>query len=172
METRYVIPQELMGDGMSEDNIKRRLLELNAEFEFDLGGRHNLWHPDIESCQGVFYRNRHVCTMDRGTCPEFSCWTFTEEFVPILQSAIRHREFIFVETDGTVMAKRAVKDKCIQVGWRYTLRAIAKLDIPGCGKQEIEEKFGVTLDGHDLEDIEVLCIESAVPKVTDKAIAV
>lgn len=59
---------------MGEVDVKRGLQELNPDLHFDMGTALNQWHPHQAIRQGVFYAGRHVCSMDRGSLPEYKIW--------------------------------------------------------------------------------------------------
>jgi len=174
MSTVYVVPSCLVGRGIPADNIKRGLKELNPDFAFDIGGRKNLWHPDIEFAQGVFFgppgNERHICGMDRDVCPEFSAWTHVEEWAQVPFHEVRPGETCFISPSGLPTVKRAVQDKCIQYGWRYTLGCIISANIYGCNKQALESKFGISLD-KEYSDFEIAVVESRAERFVDKSIS-
>ena len=78
-----VIEKADFGNGISSALIESGLRDLNAELKFDLGGTHGLYHPYIDTRQGVYYRERHICSMDRGIVPEFKIWETKKRIVPI-----------------------------------------------------------------------------------------
>jgi len=63
--------------------VEAGLRDLNNELHFDLGTRTGQWHPYIDTRQGVYYRESHICSMDRGIIPEFKVWETKKRIVPI-----------------------------------------------------------------------------------------
>lgn len=63
--------------------VERGLRELNPDIHFDLGGRHNIEHPYAVTRQGVFYRDKHLCSMDRGMLPEYKIWATQKRLVEL-----------------------------------------------------------------------------------------
>ncbi len=63
--------------------VEAGLRDLNHEMHFDLGARFGLWHPYADTRQGVYYRELHICSMDRGVIPEFKVWETQKRIVPI-----------------------------------------------------------------------------------------
>jgi hypothetical protein len=66
------------GQSLDSETIKVGLCELNSGIHFDLGPKHNKWHPYEETRQGVYHNGRHICSMDRGVVPEFKVWKVVE----------------------------------------------------------------------------------------------
>jgi hypothetical protein len=50
------------------------LLDLCPGLHFDLAACIGQIHPYINDRQGVYYQGRHICSMDRGTIPEYKIW--------------------------------------------------------------------------------------------------
>lgn len=71
------------GRSIDSSVIEQGLRELNPDIHFDMGADLGMWHPRIDSRQGVFYRGNHICSMDRGMVPEFKIWTVKEEVVEV-----------------------------------------------------------------------------------------
>lgn len=71
------------GHSLSAVVIEKGLLDLNSELKFDLGGTHNLYHPYMDTRQGVYYREAFICSMDRGIVPEFKVWETKKRLVEI-----------------------------------------------------------------------------------------
>jgi hypothetical protein len=78
-----VLDRADFGSSISAAIIEAGLRELNPELKFDLAGTHGLWHPYLDTRQGVYYREQHVCSMDRGVVPEFKVWETKKKIVPI-----------------------------------------------------------------------------------------
>jgi len=58
--------------------VEKGLKELNPDMHFDLAAATGQLHPFINQRQGVFYKGTHICSMDRGTIPEFKVWTMKD----------------------------------------------------------------------------------------------
>lgn len=71
------------GASLSAAVVEAGLRDLNHELHFDLGARSGQWHPYIDTRQGVYYRENHICSMDRGIIPEFKVWETKKRIVPI-----------------------------------------------------------------------------------------
>ena len=78
-----VLDRADFGQALNSAVVEAGLRELNPEIQFDLGARHDLWHPYIETRQGVYYRELHICSMDRGIIPEFKVWETKKRIVQI-----------------------------------------------------------------------------------------
>ncbi len=78
-----VLDRADFGHTLSSAVIEAGLRDLNPELHFDLGARFGLWHPYIDTRQGVYYRELHLCSMDRGVVPEFKVWETKKRIVPI-----------------------------------------------------------------------------------------
>lgn len=63
--------------------IERGLRELNPDITFDVATNQGGKHPWQERCQGVFFRGKHVCSMDRGIVPEIMVWASFKRLVEI-----------------------------------------------------------------------------------------
>lgn len=82
-----------MYEGKTLDSaiIERGLLELCPDLQFDLGSKLSDWRPTLaighkkhgKLRQGVAYRGRHICAMDRGLVPEFKQWSVITRLVPV-----------------------------------------------------------------------------------------
>ena len=66
------------GKTLDSFTVEKGLRELNADMHFDLAAAIGQVHPYINQRQGVYYKGRHLCSMDRGTIPEFKVWTMKE----------------------------------------------------------------------------------------------
>jgi hypothetical protein len=71
------------GDKLQADLVEKGLRELNPDLNFDLGARTNQYHPQMDTRQGVFFREDHICSMDRGIIPEFKIWKTTKRIVEL-----------------------------------------------------------------------------------------
>ena len=78
------------GQTLGSAAVETGLRELNSEISFDLGARTNQWHPYIDTRQGVYYRETHICSMDRGVIPEFKIWETKKRIVQLPWSASDH----------------------------------------------------------------------------------
>jgi hypothetical protein len=71
------------GQSLDSETIKKGLKELCSDLHFDMGTNLNHWHPMQDTRQGVFHNGRHICSMDRGMCPEFKVWDVETRVVPV-----------------------------------------------------------------------------------------
>ena len=112
------------GQTMHESDLKAGLLKLNSSLQFDPGGRLDLNHPFIDSRQGVFYNNRHICSMERGIIPEFNVWgvvTYKDAF-------------------GEEHKRRS---HIVKVGWRHTLQVMVDRGVPNVTWPRLSLVLGV-----------------------------
>jgi len=121
-----VIPKRWMGQTLQEDAVKSALLRLQPELHFDLGGRHNIWHPYKETRQSVFYRGRHICSMDRGTLPEFPIWTLADDWIEVPAWEVKPGELAFYSSCGWIV-------KCRHCGssWKFPQRPVGEMRCAG-----------------------------------------
>jgi hypothetical protein len=71
------------GKAIAHETLRKGMLELCPDLQFDIAGAHGLIHPYIAERVGVFYNGIHICAMDRGMVPEFKIWTVKKALVPI-----------------------------------------------------------------------------------------
>lgn len=165
------IPQEMMGQALTCLEIQSALWRCNPDFHFDLGAALNLWHPYKEGKQGVFFRGKHLCSMDRGNIPQVPIWATETKYLRVPASDCSYGEITADTTmeeveyllDGTERpsgfyhVKRQVKGRMLWIGWQATIRKILTHKIPGCDRSALEMELGVTIDVHreDIVDLEV-----------------
>jgi hypothetical protein len=167
------VPQNLMGRTINEICLKGALRRLNPDMNFDWGGNLNLWHPWQEGKQGVYFKSKHLCSMDRGQIPQAPIWSTKKEVCRIeyADSTIAERsdpffaEEVEYRLDGTevptgwVFVNREVKDRLLWVGWQATLRKIINHDIPGITALTLSKELGVTVDV--MKEVEALEVEES-----------
>jgi hypothetical protein len=112
------------GTAFHESVIKKALQELNPGFHFDMGAALNLYHPRIHEWQGVFVDGRHVSSLQRGVCPEFSVYRVREK----------------PGMNGSVIRERG---ECLFIGWRDTLERIVRERVSGVTWSALCAKLGV-----------------------------
>ena len=154
------IPGNMLGEAFSEITLKAALLRLNPDIHFDVGGNLNIWHPYKEGKQGVYYRGRHLCSMDRGNIPQAPIWSTIKKGERVhvsdmswaeLQDPFSMQEIEYL-VDGTqrkteyYFVKRQVKDRLLWIGWQATLRKICNSNIPGVTASSLGAELGITLD--------------------------
>jgi hypothetical protein len=71
------------GRKLESSVMERGLRELCPDITFDHATNHGQAHPWQERCQGIFFRGRHVCAMDRGLIPEITVWARFKRLVEI-----------------------------------------------------------------------------------------
>ena len=164
------IPTNMLGQAFSEIELKGALWRLNSEFHFDFAGNHNIWHPYQDGKQGVYWRGKHLCSMDRGNIPQAPIWQTIRKGERVhvsdmtwaeLQDPMAMNEIEYL-VDGTErktdywFVKRQVKDRLLWIGWQATLRKICNHDIPGVTAATLGDELGITLDLlRNVEDCEV-----------------
>ena len=97
-----------LGQGMWDTALKKALQSLNPGVHFDMGACLNIYHPNMDIWQGVFFRGKHVGSMDRGWIPEYNVYDMVRR------------------PDG----KKDYR-KVNRIGWRTTLQRIVNKRIPG-----------------------------------------
>ena len=123
----------------------------------DIGGKTNRWHPGIGDFQGLYYNDRHICSMDRGRMPMWPIWSTTQGDVQVpIDYALAHDDFPVVESydgstywDDSYMAsvQRPVLDDVTRIGWAEVFYQLIKRGY--VTKQWIEAMFGVPMDWID-----------------------
>lgn len=164
------IPQNMLGQTINELCLKGALVRLNPGMNFDWGSRLDLWHPWMEGKQGVYFRNKHLCSMDRGNIPQAPIWSTKREACRVkyedATAGERTDPFFAEEIEylpngdemptGYVFVNREVKDRLLWVGWQATLRKIINHDIPGITALTLSEELRVTVDVmREVKDLEV-----------------
>ncbi|RLB37674.1 MAG: hypothetical protein DRH30_12780 [Deltaproteobacteria bacterium] len=112
------------GEKMNVHRIKRTLQSLNIGIHFDILGKQDIGAPNRDKWMGVFYRGRHVGTLDRGiegNAPEFN--TYEMKKVP--------------------RGKPEEIDYCEHVGWRTTFEKLAVSNIPNVDWGTICRAFNI-----------------------------
>lgn len=117
------------GHGLSEFALKKGIQELNSEINFDMGGRLNIVHPNMNIWQAVHFKGKHVGAMDRGThdgvIPEYAIYALEKTLNPIT--------YTFEQKRG----------RQLRIGWRDTFEQLHKARIPGVTRDTLCAKFGV-----------------------------
>jgi hypothetical protein len=159
-----------MGTVLNEFKIQKALIDLNADINFDWGARLDIWHPYQDNKQGVFFRAKHICSMDRGQIPQAPIWSTKTETQRVPASDLSYGELTDPFTapeleflvDGTerktgfYFVRRTVKDRLLWIGWQATLRKVLAQKIPGVTRDALERKLGVTIDvTKEIEECEV-----------------
>lgn len=116
MSKTQIVKEFDAGVPMSEDKIKKGLRELNSSIHFDVGGRKDIYHPNIENWQGIFYNLKHLGAMDRGVVPEYTVWHVN---------------------------KRGEVTQIDKIGWRLTFENLVRHRIPNITWETLCQKFGV-----------------------------
>jgi len=135
------------GNCIDEVVFKNGLKELNPDLHFDLGGAHDIWHPGISERQGVFLNGRHICSMDRGSLPEFSIYDMKLAAIEVPISDIHPSEVaVPISLNGdTAYVRRPVKNRTLRVGWRHTVERLIQRRVPGITRKAVSEKFNVPM---------------------------
>lgn len=152
-----VVPANYLGQMIEDTEIKRACRACNPEIHFDMGVCLNIWHPRQDELQGVFWKGRHIASMDRGNVPEWPLWTVSRGMKLVDDSEVRLgddmvlKETIFVDGKPVLTGKswviRAEKDKILFVGWRHTLRKLIEANVPGVTREKLAEELRITFDG-------------------------
>jgi len=71
------------GKTLDSTIIERGLRSLNPDLHFDLAAAIGQVHPYIMDRQGVYYKGKHICAMDRGPVPEYKIWDVKKTQVPV-----------------------------------------------------------------------------------------
>lgn len=180
------IPAEYMGRTILDSDIKSYLQECNPEIHFDMGAALNIWHPYQEKRQGVFFRGKHICSMDRGMISENPIWSVKREMVTLPASECTYSDMTDPKTlqeyvtapDGTetptgnFVVERKQRDRILFVGWRHTLRKIINKKIPGVTQEGLERRFGIDLSYVPIEEVRQRGEDLAEPGDEQKRIVI
>jgi hypothetical protein len=63
------------GKSIPSLTIEEGLRDINSDLHFDLAARIGQGHPFHAERQGVWHLGDHICSMDRGSVPEFKIWS-------------------------------------------------------------------------------------------------
>ena len=119
----------VLGRQISAAVLQKGIRELNSDVTFDLAGRHGVWHPRIEELQSVYYKEKHLGSMDRDT---------DECMVP--EVAVYYTADEWDDEEGKLVKKI---QKVLKIGWRPLFNKLAGSDIPGITYETLCEKFDV-----------------------------
>lgn len=120
----------------------------------DWGARHNLWHPRIESRQGLFYFHKHLCGMDRGVMRQWPEWSAEEELVEVpVEYALLHDDYPVcmghVDEDSplpdTALVFRSKPHRVQHLGWAEVFYRVLNAKLPNISRPWIEQTFKVSL---------------------------
>jgi len=154
------IPTNMLGQAFDEITLKAAMIRLNSQVHFDLGGNLNIWHPYQDGKQGIFFRGRHVCSMDRGIIPQAPIWstktegmraqakdmTWAELTDPMTMQEVEYLADGNSRLTDWYFVKRRVKDRLLWIGWQASLRKVCNKDIPGITAHTLGTELGITLD--------------------------
>ena len=147
------------GISLNSADVCEKLQEQCPGINFDRGGRQNLWHPQIDQIQGVFYYALHICSMDRGVMPPYPVLEVESRLakttvehalkqdIPLLsldKFTDPKNPHIHEHTFGYAMLNEHTGTR--KIGWRDTFRKLLNANLPGITKQWIEETFKVPMD--------------------------
>lgn len=154
------IPHNLLGTTLNEFQIQSALRRLNPDMNFDWSSRLNLVQIKKHRLQGIWWKNKHICSMDRGQIPQAPIWSTKREFMRVKYEDATtseridpmYSEEVEYLVDGTqkptgyVYVNREVKDDLLFIGWQATLRKVLNHNIPGVTRAALERELGVTID--------------------------
>jgi len=164
------IPTNLLGQSLSEFAIMRAMQACNPDIHFDVGSNLNFWHPYLGGKQGVWFRERHLGTMDRGTIPMVPLWSTKREGCRVHARDLSYAEMtdkftlaeVAYNVDGTktqtgwYFLQRDVRDRLLWVGWHHTLRTICGRGVPGLNERNMSKHLGMPLNLKKMpEELEV-----------------
>jgi hypothetical protein len=138
---------EDFGFSMDENTIKNGLRGLNSDIHFDMGAALSLDHPFIGDRQGVFYKGKHICSMDRGTIPEYTMYSVRRMAHSVPPENVRPGEGWApdLKNKGKVVVVREGRGRVIRVGWRHTFERLINANIPGVTRFTLAQKFKVPI---------------------------
>jgi hypothetical protein len=118
------VSMEDLGSPMSEIAIKKGLQELNNNLVFDMGGRKDKYHPQIDTRQSVYLAcgdgyGRFITSMSRGVVPEWSVWGVKN-------------------SNG-----RKERSHVVRVGWRWTFNRLVNKRVPNVTWDSLRAKFNI-----------------------------
>lgn len=145
---------------LDASTVASTLAEQTPGLHFDLGGRHNFWHPEQQKWQAVKYFSRHICSMDRGAMPQWPVWRTKEELVPVpLDYALAHEDFPILDIplakDPNIpimhpamkaLVMRPRFDEVDKIGWAEVFYHLLKANLPGITRAWLQHTFNVPMD--------------------------
>ncbi len=147
------------GFSLDSSVIVSKLQELDPGFHADLGSRLGVWHPNMDRWQGLFYMQKHICSLDRGASPQWPEWTTVNDVVEVpLDYALLHddmpildfdpfREHESVGEEPTASILRPVLDDVQKVGWAEVFHRLLKSGVHSdINVGWLARTFGVPMD--------------------------
>lgn len=177
-----------LGLQLDSSRIEQGLRELNPDLNFDVANRLEEWNyllevdPRVrraieEQRQPVLWRERYICSLDRGMVSEYKVWSLktVQEEVPADESGdmvnferVGSADWTYrglaervtagdkscrVNSDGTITRfwtyrPKQIKNKVLRLGWRHTFENLLLHDVPGVTRESIAIKFRVDMYKH------------------------
>lgn len=145
------------GRTLDPADVIEKLAERCPGVNADWGARHNIWHPDIETKQGVFYYHRHICSMDREPLRQWPEWEVSEELVEVpIAHALLHDDLPIVllnehgEDDitnqDTAFVFRMKPERVKHIGWAELFYRLLAYGLPSIDRTWLERTFAVSLE--------------------------
>lgn len=175
------------GQLLDEVDVKRGLQELNPDIAFDVANnRPGDWNYVLvladqryrnaieRSRQPVLWRDKYICSMDRGMLQPTKQWALGDRVVEVpaspeadecfycktapadstypalLDKVHRGDPDVVMGGDGLItryysFQRIKVRSHVILVGWRHTFENLIAADIPGITRESLAKKFRVDL---------------------------
>ncbi len=147
-------PQRRQGQTLDAAHVIEVLGKQCPGIVADRGGRHGLWHPRIETRQGLYFYHKHLCAIDRGEIRQWPEWSAEEELVEVpVEYAITHDDFPICmgacDEDSplpdTAFVFRSKPQRCEHLGWQELFYRLLSHDLPNITRPWIERTFRVDL---------------------------
>jgi len=145
-------------DTIDSSDLITKLAERCPGIHADLGSRHaDRWHPKLSERQGLFFKHKHITSMDRDRIRQWPEWDVSEELVEVpLAYALAHEDLPVISLNDkgeanitnqeTAFAWRMKPERCSHVGWAEVMYRLLEAKLPGITKVWLEREFRVSLD--------------------------
>lgn len=144
------------GQWLDSHVIVQSLHALDSGFHSDPGARLNIYHPEMDEKQGLYYWSKHVASMDRGMTPQWPEWWTKEELVPVsLDYALRHEDFpvldikpggdMSLQESDTAYILRPRVDRVRRIGWAEVFWRVLNLHLPHVRPWHLAAAFRVPM---------------------------
>lgn len=135
--------------------IVDKLRQADSRFHADPGARLNIWHPDQSRMQGLYYWQKHLCSMDRGLTPQWPEWSTVAGLSEVgIDYAMTHEDFpvlSLVDKDnmengkGTALIERPCIDDVKRIGWAEVFWHVINHRVPGIDAHWFAKTFRVDM---------------------------
>ena len=134
------MPTRTSGQSLDTSKIISALSNIIPGIQADPGGRLDVWHPDRDKFQGLYWYSKHICSMDRGQAPQWPEWVTEEGLVSVpLDYALAHEDLPVLslkngkpdmcESDEAWIMRPTLKE-VKKIGWAEVFWRLCKSDAP------------------------------------------